>query len=114
MADDVISVFIDRWTLKSTWTGLVSTENGDALDAARFIDKCVQVGGSFSTGPAQVTIKGSNDGTSWFTLNDVQGNALVFTTSGMEQVLENPQFIRPETASGATGTSVNVIIISRG
>lgn len=114
MAKDVTTIAIFQHVLQSTWSGLVSVDTGTSLDASLYIDKCVQVGGVFSSGPAQLTIQGSNDGSSWFTLNDPQGNGLVFTTSGMEQILENPKFIRPVTASGATGTSLDVIIISRG
>lgn len=114
MAAGVVSIALARGVLQSTWSGLVSTEEGDQIDAALYSDKCVQIGGAFSTTAPTVTIKGSNDGTSWFTLTDPQGNNLTFTTSGMEQIMENPRYIRPETSGGATGTAIDVIIISRG
>lgn len=71
----------------------------------------VQVTGTI--GGATLTVEGSNDGTNFSTLNDAQGNALSLTAVGIEQILENTEYIRIG-RSGGTTTNVNVVIHAHG
>lgn len=99
-----------KWTLKGTTVG-----NGAVLDAPNLPDKSVHVHGVFGGGT--VIIQGSNAPASasvYHTLNDPSQNALSFTTSGVEQILENVRLVRPRfSAAAAATTSITVRIMSR-
>jgi hypothetical protein len=102
---------------KKTWTSLAGADSGSPLDAPHMPDKTVQVIGTAWDG-ATLVIEGSNDGgTTWTTLNDVEGNALSWTVgaSHLAAIQENPLLIRPSTTGGddTTGTDLTVIITSR-
>lgn len=95
-----------------TWTGLSSAEPiGEAAEHASSSDRTVQVGGTF--GGASIIIEGSNDGTNYIVLTDGQGNAISFTTDGIEAVIEATRYIRPR-VSGGSGVSVNVNLYAKG
>jgi len=73
-------------------------------------DKTIEIIGTW--GGATAVIEGSNDGTNWNTLNDIEGEPLSFTEdSGFKLVLENPLYVRPST-SGGTGTDLDVTIVA--
>jgi hypothetical protein len=99
-----------KWTLKGTTVG-----NGAVLDAPTLPDKSIHIHGVFGGGT--VIIQGSNGPATvsvYHTLNDANGNALSFTTSGIEQILENTRLIRPRfSAAAAATTSITVRIMSR-
>lgn len=92
------------------WT-LGNADTGVASDMFRWADRTVQVSGTF--GGATIVIEGSNDKTTWFTLNDNAGLPLSFTAAGMKLMLENPIYVRP-VSSGGTGTSVAISIAGAG
>jgi hypothetical protein len=98
-----------KWTLKGTTVG-----NGASLDGYTLTDRSVHIHGVFGGGT--VIIQGSNAPASasvFHTLNDPSQNALSFTTSAIEQVLESVRFIRPRfSAAAAATTSVTVRIRS--
>lgn len=95
------------------WETLTETDSdGGPLDSATFSDKTVQVVGDFGSGGI-VVLEGSNDGTNWETLSDAQGNALSFTSAGMEIVLENPFQIRPFVTDGIS-VDVDVYLCVKG
>lgn len=100
------------------WETLTESDTvvlADALDEKRGgpsrPDKCVQITGSFGSG--NVSIEGSNDGTNFEVLNDVQGNALTLSAAGLKQIAENPRYIRPGTPTG-TSVDVDVTLIYAG
>lgn len=95
------------------WTGLLNGDTGSPQTGASLPDKSVQVSGTFGTG-GSCSLKGSNDGVTYFTLTDPQGNALVFTAAGMEQIAENPRYMRPEVTAGDGSTSLTVTTIEKG
>lgn len=100
------------------WTPLTTTNSdgakaGPDSGAPSLPDKTVHVtgtaGASFS-----MNIEGSNDGTNWVILTDPQGNVLTFTAiDKLEQIQENPLYIRPNVTAGDGTTSVTVIIAAR-
>jgi len=111
-----VGTWIAKGVHRAIWETI--TTSGDTLNdfvGANLPDKTIQVNGTFAS--AVVTIKGSNDGTTYDILLDADGNALQFTattTSNAKLVRANPQRIKP-TVSGATGgTDVDVILISYG
>lgn len=92
----------------TTWATLDNGETGDALEFCGSGDRSAQVTGTFG---AAVTIEGSNDGTTYFTLTDPQGNAISMTANGLEQIMEITRFIRPK--KGAAAGTVKVVIFTR-
>lgn len=101
-----------RGTLQVSWEGLANGDNGNAQQIGQFGDKSVHVKGTFGTGGTCV-IQGSNDGATWKTLTDPQGNALSFTAEAIEQILENVRYYRPNVTAGDGSTSLNVYIYGR-
>ena len=91
-----------------TWTGLTTDDTGQPWRRNDYTDKCVTITGDFGSG-ATVTMQGSNDGTNWFSLTDPQANAIAKTAAAMEQILENPVWIRPS-VSGGTSPDLDIII----
>lgn len=98
MAGAVLTTTPQKGTTLATWSGLSGSENGDAISVARWSDKTVQASGTFTT----ITVQGSNDGSTWHTLHDLQGNDLVIATPGIEVIAENPLLVRVA-AVGAAG-----------
>ena len=81
---------------------------------AGFNDRSVQVLGTFA-GSLGITIEGSNDGgTTWATLTDHTGAALVFTAAGIKAIAELPGQIRARATAGSGGADVDVHIFMRG
>jgi len=81
---------------------------GQAFEGAFLSDKCVQLLGTLGT----FLLQGSNDGTNWATLNDASGTAITETGGArIEQILENPRYIRPNASGTADG--VTVILVGR-
>lgn len=106
--------WITKRVHKQTWSAIPNGNQGSSLSAAHLSDKCVQVTGTFGVG-GSVTIKGSNDGgTTWANLTDPGGTVITFTATGMKQILENPQLIRPDVTAGDGSTALNVFIVSKG
>jgi len=94
------------------WTPLTTTNtDGTRVQLNRYPDKTIQVDGTFGAG-GNVTIQGSNDGTTWATLSDPQGTALVISGAGIKAISENPLYIRPLVAAGDGTTALNVRLLA--
>jgi hypothetical protein len=84
---------------------------------SRFPIHSMQIGGTF--GGATVTMEGSDDGVTYFTLtgeNPAGGSdALVSATSANRWDVKNviPQFIRPNVSGGDGTTAITVIVTSK-
>lgn len=107
MATRDVTVEIDnQGTMIATWADLDGTDDGAPIRMGRFPDKTVQ----FTSGAGTVTIQGSNDGTNWSTLNDVNGVDLAALASGaIAAIAESPLFIRPLVAGPATNGKVVIV-----
>lgn len=107
-------VWIAPGVHKKSWTAVTAGDMGESLVAPYLSDKVVHVNGTF--GGATVFIEGSNvSATGPFQpIVDPQGVAISFVASGMEQLLENPLYVRPRVSNGDATTSINIRIISRG
>ena len=93
------------------WETLGDADSGSAYSAPNLPDKTVQITGTH--GGATTVIQGSNDGVTWDTLKDINGNDLSFTTTfDTRAIAENPRYIRP-TTSGGSGTDLDVTIIAQ-
>ena len=95
-----------------TWTGLANGDDGSAYADVDFVDRTVQIQGTFGAG-GSITIEGSNDGTTWFALTDPQGNAITKTAAGIEIVEEAPLYTRPRVTAGDGTTALTVVLLAR-
>ena len=82
-----------------TWSAMATGDTGEPVSLAEYGDRTFQVGGTI--GGATLTIEGSNDGTTWNTLNDCQGVALALTTAAIKMCRERPMYVRPNCSGGA-------------
>ncbi len=118
MADATVTDFpgvhrlIAKGVLVSTYTAVAGVTTCLPLTAPNYPDKTVSATGTW--GSATLTIEGSNDGTTYETLNDSrgEGNPLTLTANNLVVIGENPRFIRPRT-SGGTSTSLTIIFSSQ-
>lgn len=96
----------------ASWTPLTSANvDGAPLEMPGCADRSFQVAGTFAG--ATVVCQGSNDGSNWATLTDPQGNAISFTSAGLEQVMEITRHLRPFLSGGAGGTSISVTVVAK-
>lgn len=95
------------WSAMATGDTINSWE-GKALAPAV---ASLQISGTF--GGATCTLQVSNDGSTWFTAKDTQGNAVTATTDTFFELSIAARFLRPS-LSGGSGNSVDAILVMRG
>ena len=89
------------------WLAAEAGDTGKPLeDVFTLPDKTVVVQGTLTE---DLTMQGSMDRTTWFTLKDIQGNDIVFSAAGNAVILQNPRYIRFSIAAG-TGGSADIYI----
>ena len=96
----------------AAWSGLLNGDDGYPLETGDWADYCVQVGGTFGAG-GTIVLEGSNDGSTYFTLNDVQASAISKTSAALEQVAEAPRYVRPRVTAGDGTTNLVCTIYGR-
>lgn len=87
------------------WLNVTNADTCAALDLSQFPDRSIQITGTPNS--ATAVIQGSNDGTNYVTLNDLQGNALSFTATGLKGIAELVRYIRPSATGGGGSQSLN-------
>ena len=94
------------------WSGLAgaTADVGDAVQLPAHGDISIQVGGTFGT--STLSIQGSNDGTTWTTLIDMQGANMAFTSAAFKTLRDVPRYIRPSAPTG-TGTGLWALLYAR-
>ena len=99
-----------QWT-PLTFTGL---DVGVPYDDFGNSDRSVQLIGTLGVG-GTVVIEGSNDGVTYYTLNDQTGAALSLTALGIKgfQAGLLPRFVRPRVTAGDGTTSLTVLMLAR-
>lgn len=96
-----IKTFGDHATL-ILWETLVNTDDGSTVEAPGSSIRSIQIVGTFDT--TTIVIEGSNDGTNFVTLEDVENNAMSYTAAAFASPRDVPRFIRPRiTADGGSG-----------
>lgn len=90
---------------------LAAGDDGQVVEVKDFSDICIQVSGAL--GGATLTFEGSNDGSNWFTLNDLQGTAISKTSAFLEQVAEAPRYVRVKSTGGSGGSMSAILLIRR-
>lgn len=91
-----------------TWAAMAASDTGAPLEAPGFTDASYQLGGTF--GGSTVTVEGSNDGVTYFTLTDPGGTAISYTAAALVQVLQICRWIRPK-VTGGSAVSVTVTAV---
>lgn len=100
-------------TYLHTWQLLTADATGEAISIPGASDRTVQFVGA-NWGGATAVLEGSlDDGATYFTLTDGQGNAISFATNGGEFVAENTLLIRPRLSVGGTVADITVRLLSR-
>lgn len=95
-----------------TWQNLLNGDEGASFELPISNDRSIQVSGNFGVGGA-VSLQGSNDGISYFSLADAQGIALNFTTGKIEIILELTRYIKPVVTGGDVDTDLKVVVLAR-
>jgi hypothetical protein len=94
-----------------TWPGLTAGQVGQPFPRGTFVDRSMQVEGTFGAG-GSVVIEGSNDGANFHTLHDPFSNLLSLAASGIPQITEICAFIRPRVVGGDGSTSITCTMTS--
>lgn len=110
MATTVFSSAPANGVILAEWSSLANLEAGDRITVPQHSDKSVSITGTFGTG-GSVTIQGSNDGTTWVTLHDPQGNDLTFTAANAAVIAENMMHTRPNVTAGDGTTALKVMVV---
>ena len=85
-----------------SWLNLARGDTGTPYTMPGWADKSIQIEGSFDS--ANGILEGSNDGTTYYTLTDPQGNAISKGSAALEAVTEMTRYIRPR-VDGAGGAA---------
>ena len=93
----------------ATWT-MDQNGNGDPFECGGMADKSIQLALGSATGT--VVIQGSNDGTNWHTLTDVDAAAISLTSSAIKQIREITRYIRPSLSSVSGSGALTVIVVA--
>lgn len=96
----------------AVWTGMLNGDDGAAFQFTDWADRCVQVFGTFGTG-GTIIWEGSNDGTNWATLSDLNGNSMSYTAASVKQMNEAPVWIRPRVTAGDGTTNLTASVVAR-
>lgn len=97
--------------LLATWAALALADTGGPLaNTEHLSEKSFQLTGTLSAGGA-CTIEGSNDGgTTWATLKDKQGVAIVMTALGFATTQDKPGLVRPNISAGDGSTLLALVM----
>lgn len=95
-----------------TWALTTANLDGAPLELLDKSECCIQATGTF--GGATLVWQGSNDGTNWFTCNNVAGGTAVsLTAAGGMQVIERPRHMRPFLSVAGAGATISVTAMLR-
>ena len=111
------SNFVQKGVMQSQWAAIPSSSTGTPDQLSRFPAHSIQIGGTF--GGATVTVEGSDDGVTYFTLTgenpaggaDVPVSATAANRFDLPNVV--PQHVRPKVTGGDGTTAITVTIISK-
>ena len=96
-----------------TWSAVTSADPGVAFQApyAMSAVAAVQIDGTF--GGATVTLAGSNDDVTYFTLKDLSGNDVSATAAALVDLSTAALYIKP-VVTGGTAEDIDVTMVVRG
>lgn len=89
-------------SILAKWVTAITTGNtGEPLGLSTRSDKTVTITGTATS----FALQGSNNGTDWFTLHDIDMSTAI-TSTGIFTIKENPVFIRPNTTTGSVTVEI--------
>ena len=99
--------------IKYTWETITESDTANYCvpGGTECLICSVQVVGTF--GSASVAMQGSNDGTNWVSLNDLQGDAIAITSAGAAEFSTGMLYLRPF-PSGGSSQDLDVFLVMRG
>jgi len=95
-----------------SWSGLLNGDSGEPANLAEFSDRSVQIAGTLGSG-GTIVVEGSNDGVTYYTLKDIFGTSLSFTTLGLSGIAEITKWIRVRVTAGDGSTDLQAIVVAR-
>lgn len=94
-----------------SWTPLTTTNaDGAPVEMPSWADRSIHFKGTFGAG-GTIVWEGSNDGVTWVTLADPQGNAISKTAESIEAILEITRYMRPRVTAGDGTTSLTALLL---
>lgn len=100
---------------RQTWTGITTTTDAPAavgpIRGQGYRRATVQFSGTFAGG-SSASLMGSNDGTTFCVLDDINGDAITVTAASIKEFGTSALYIKPQVLSGA-GDNVDCIVIAR-
>lgn len=101
----------DPSALKVTWGPMTAGDIALPLGFAQWVDRSVQVEGTFSA--ANASMHGSNSGNTYVALSDTLGNTLSITAAGIKQISEQTATIKPVLSGGDGTTALTFTVVCR-
>lgn len=92
----------------ATWAPMAYGTPGGPVEAANFVLNSVQIIGTFGVG-GSVQIEGSNDGTNWAILPDINDDPAVLTGAGVIFFNESTVYVRANVTVGDGTTAISAI-----
>lgn len=94
------------------WAALANGDDGDPIELVGQGDRSIQFAGTFDT--STIVWEGSNDGSTWATLTDPQGNAISKTAAAIEAISEMTRYMRPKCTAGGGSTAIVPTLFVKG
>lgn len=92
------------------WAGLLNGDSGSLVTIGRDYWKfTMQVVGTFGAG-GTILLEGSNDGTNFTTVKDVNNAAVSVIDTSMIRVEGIPRYLRPRASAGDGTTNLSVLL----
>lgn len=88
----------------TVWATLASGDNGVGVEAGYAKSINIQLRGTFTA--TTVVVEGSNDGITYFQLDDIEGTAISKTAESLIEIRDRPRYIRPRISAGGAATAV--------
>lgn len=90
-----------------TWSSITESDTALTVDLEQVVEEIsIQLTGTF--GGATVLIQGSNDGTNYETLKQLDGSSASFTAVALASILERPLYLKPS-ISGGSSQSITIV-----
>lgn len=96
-----------------TWPALKDDSvPGEGFQAANWVASSFQVTGTFGVA-GSISLEGSNNGTDWAVVPDINGSPATLTAAGIVFLSESPIWLRANVTAGDETTSLSAIVALR-
>lgn len=95
------------------WEEMTNGDTAEPLTVADGLGKVFSVQFVGTWDGATAVLQGSNDASTWFTVNDVHGNAVSTTADAFFEVSTTALYLRPSHSGGSGSEDIDVTMISR-